>query len=298
MEDPFSPDSELANLHMAFIRGDYSSVLSDHPPDSFTTPSNRLAAQILHYRALCELGQHASVTEAISITDAQSVPDLAAAKCYAEYLSRPSPAAIQEAEHLAQTHGSNFHVQILCGTVLARAGHTDTALTLLGRHEGSLDAVALIVQIHLQQNRTDLAAKEAATARAFAQDALSVNLAESWIGMRRGGMGEYQKAFYVFEEVAAGGGKGWRGITAQAVCELHMGRLEEARAGLERVTEAEGTGEVAWEDLWVLEAVCGRQEARKVVESRVGKGGVVGEVEEKREAFRKAMGKFSPRFEP
>lgn len=44
--------------------------------------------------------------------------------------------------------------------------------------------VALIVQIHLQQNRTDLAAKEARSARSFAQDALLVNLAESWVGMR------------------------------------------------------------------------------------------------------------------
>ncbi|KXL51243.1 hypothetical protein M433DRAFT_397257 [Acidomyces richmondensis BFW] len=289
MDDPFSPESELANLHTAFICGDYSSVLSDHPPEAFPTPSNRLAAQILHYRALCELGQYAAVTSAISAADAQSVPDLAAAKCYAEYLSHPSPAIVQDAERLAETHGSNFHVQILCGTVLARAGHTESALALLGRHEGSLDAVALIVQIHLQQNRTDLAAKEAAAARAFAQDALLVNLAESWIGMRKGGMAEYQKAFYVFEEVAAGGGKGWRGATAQAVCELHMGRLEEARAGLERITQEEGTGEVAWEDRWVLEAVCGRDEARKALE---------GKVEEKREAFRRAMGRYSPRFEP
>ena len=44
--------------------------------------------------------------------------------------------------------------------------------------------VALIVQIHLQQNRTDLAAKEAQRARKWAQDSLLVNIAESWVGMR------------------------------------------------------------------------------------------------------------------
>jgi hypothetical protein len=44
--------------------------------------------------------------------------------------------------------------------------------------------VALIVQIHLQQNRTDLAAKEAQRARRWAQDSLLVNIAESWVGMR------------------------------------------------------------------------------------------------------------------
>lgn len=44
--------------------------------------------------------------------------------------------------------------------------------------------VALIVQINLQQNRTDLAAKEAGNARKWAQDSLLVNIVESWVGMR------------------------------------------------------------------------------------------------------------------
>ena len=44
--------------------------------------------------------------------------------------------------------------------------------------------VALIVQIHLQQNRTDLAIKEVQAAKRWAQDSLLVNLAESWVGMR------------------------------------------------------------------------------------------------------------------
>jgi hypothetical protein len=48
----------------------------------------------------------------------------------------------------------------------------------------AVEAVALIVQIHLQQNRTDLAIKEVQAARRWAQDSLLVNLAESWVGLR------------------------------------------------------------------------------------------------------------------
>lgn len=44
--------------------------------------------------------------------------------------------------------------------------------------------VALIVQIHLQQNRSDLALKEVQAAKRWAQDSLLVNLAESWVGLR------------------------------------------------------------------------------------------------------------------
>ena len=42
-----------------------------------------------------------------------------------------------------------------------------------------------MVQIHLQQNRTDLALKEVSTARRWAQDSLLVNLAEAWVGLRQ-----------------------------------------------------------------------------------------------------------------
>jgi coatomer protein complex subunit epsilon len=47
-----------------------------------------------------------------------------------------------------------------------------------------VEAVAVIVQIHLEQNRLDLAIKEVTAARRWAQDSLLVNLAESWVGLR------------------------------------------------------------------------------------------------------------------
>lgn len=47
-----------------------------------------------------------------------------------------------------------------------------------------VNRVALIVQIHLQQNRSDLALKEVQAAKRWAQDSLLVNIAESWVGMR------------------------------------------------------------------------------------------------------------------
>jgi coatomer protein complex subunit epsilon len=45
-------------------------------------------------------------------------------------------------------------------------------------------SVALTVQICLQTNHVDLALKEIAAAKRWAQDSLLYNLAESWIGMR------------------------------------------------------------------------------------------------------------------
>ena len=198
--DPFSAEGELVNVHTAFIQGQYTAVVNDFSPDTFSE-SNRLPIRILQYRAQCELGQYDQVLSEVSAGEAKKTPDLAAVRTYASYLSKRADSAVTEAEQLAETASENLTVQLLCGTVLARAGKEEQALKLLGSHQGSLDAVALIVQIHLMQNRTDLALQQAKAARSFAQDALLVNLAESWIGVRKGG-DEYQKAFYVFEELA------------------------------------------------------------------------------------------------
>lgn len=182
--DPFSSDGELVNIHTAFTQGQYQAVLSDYSPSSFSD-SNHLAVRILQYRAQCALGQYDEVLTSIKDSDAKSTADLAAARAYASYLKDGSDDAVSTAEFLSESQGDNLTVQLLCGTILARAAKSDQAIALLSKHQGSLDAVALIVQIHLSQNRTDLAVKEAKSARSFAQDALLVNLAESWIGMRQ-----------------------------------------------------------------------------------------------------------------
>lgn len=184
--DPFGAEGELVNIHTAFIQGQYNVVINDFEASSFSQ-SNRLPIRILQIRAQCALGDYRKVISGISDSDAKSTPDLAAAKIYAQFLSKTGTddKAVADAEKLAENAGDNLTVQLLCGSVLARAEKQEQALQLLAQHQGSLDAVALIVQIHLQQNRTDLALKEAKSARSFAQDALLVNLAESWIGMRQ-----------------------------------------------------------------------------------------------------------------
>jgi coatomer protein complex subunit epsilon len=186
--DPFSADGELVNIHTAFIQGQHALVLSDYSPSDFSQ-SNRLPVRILQLRSQIELGQAAQVLSSISPAESTSTPDLAATRAYALFSSSRNSTekekAVAEAEKLSEAQGDNLTVQLLCGTVLARAGKVEQALQLLGRHQGSLDAVALAVQIHLSQNRTDLAVKEAKSARSLGQDALLVNLAESWVGVRQ-----------------------------------------------------------------------------------------------------------------
>lgn len=216
-------------------------------------------------------------------------PELVAVKALAQFASGDTEGAEKVALDLvAKTEGDdNASVLVCCGIVLQGVGKSEEALTVLGRHQGSLEAyvfpfphtllslrkegdnrdriadlymcsVALIVQIHLQQNRSDLALKEVQAAKRWAQDSLLVNLAESWVGMRvvcvyltlvsgyrvyhqltiiQGGE-QYQSAFYVYEELASTPSTtASLSIVGQAVAELHLGRLPEAEAALTAALE-------------------------------------------------------------
>lgn len=61
---------------------------------------------------------------------------------------------------------------------------SDRKLHEQGTNNVAVEAVSLIVQLHLQQNRTDLALKEVLAAKKWAQDNLLINVAESWVGLR------------------------------------------------------------------------------------------------------------------
>lgn len=77
----------------------------------------------------------------VSSSEASKTPDLAAVRAFAKHIKdQTNEAAVAEAEQLAGSQADNLSVQLLCGSVLAGAGKTEQALTLLGRHQGSLDA--------------------------------------------------------------------------------------------------------------------------------------------------------------
>jgi coatomer protein complex subunit epsilon len=297
--DPFGSEGELVNIHTAFIQGQYQSVLDDFDASDFSD-SNKIPIQILRYRAQCALGQYDKVLSGISDSDAKCTPDLAAVKLLAAYSQKPSDKLVSDAETLASASGDNLTVQLLVGTILARAGKSDQALALLSKHQGSLDAVALLVQIHLSQNRSDLALKEARSARSFAQDALLVNLAESWIGVRQGG-DNYQKAYYVFEELAgAPSSSSATSLVSQAVSELHLGRTEEAATALDQALALEPENTAALANKIVLETIVGKsesaQELLKQLEKAEKEHELLVDLAAKKEAFQAAMAKYSPKF--
>ncbi|KAF4440549.1 coatomer epsilon subunit [Fusarium acutatum] len=290
--DPYSTEGELINIHNHFHQGQYQEVI-DFDTSSFS-PDNALPARILVLRARLALGQAEDVLDDVK---GDSQPELQALGALAEFNLGKADSAVETIEKLASSAADNTTVQVIGGTVLQAAGKSEEALSLLTQHQGSLDAVSLIVQIHLQQNRTDLALKEVSAARRWAQDSLLVNLAESWVGLRVGGE-KYQQAFYVFEELAqAPSTSSVRSLVSQAVCELHLGRTEEAQAALEQALEKDANNADAIANLLVLNVISGNQsdEFAHKLKSAKPNHQFLADLEEKSALFDKAATKYSPK---
>ncbi|KAI1610401.1 coatomer epsilon subunit-domain-containing protein [Exophiala viscosa] len=285
--DPFSGEGELLNITTAFHTHAYQAVLDFDT--SALSPENKSTAQILKYRAQIALGESSQVISSLkSAKDAPSRSLLA--------LAQQDTSA---ASSLAESDPEDPAVQICAGTVLAAAGDYSTAIDLLTKHQGSLEAVALLVQIHLLQNRTDLAVKEVQTAKRWAQDSLLINLAESWTNLREGGTEKYQSAFYVYEELASTPGTtSPTALVGQAVAELHLGRTEEAEAALQHAVASENADVQAIANSIVLASVVGKKSeiVQGLIEQLREKDrehAFLKDLEEKSQAFDVAASKYS-----
>ncbi|KAM4063895.1 coatomer epsilon subunit [Hirsutella rhossiliensis] len=288
--DPYSAEGELINIHNHFHQGQYQQVV-DFDTSSFS-PDNALPARVLQLRARIALGQ---ADDVLAQVRGNSEPELAAIAALAEQSLGKTDSALQAIETLAASAADNVTVQVVGAIVLQAAGKSEEALALLSQHQASLEAVALIVQIQLQQNRTDLAIKEVSAARRWAQDSLLVNLAESWVGLRVGGE-KYQQAFYVYEELAqAPSTTSIRTLVSQAVCELHLGRLEEAQAALEQALKKEPEYVEAIANMLVLNVINGSDDSELTASLRKSDPNhqMLVDLEEKSALFDKVATKYS-----
>ena len=152
--------------------------------------------------------------------------------------------------------------------------------------------------------------KEVTAARRWAQDNLLVNLAESWVWLRvvsrratksiykantKQGGEKYQQAFYVFEELAqAPSTTSIWSLVSQAVCELHLGRVEEAQAALDQALQKDPSYAQAIANKLVLEVIAGNSadELTETLKKTDPSHPFLTDLEEKSELFDKAATKY------
>jgi len=85
------------------------------------------------------------------------------------------------------------------------------------------------------------------------------------LSLQQQGGEKYQQAFYVFEELAqAPATSSIVSLVSQAVCELHLGRVEEAEAALGQVLQKQPDYADAIANLLVLTVITGKSPAEQI----------------------------------
>jgi coatomer subunit epsilon len=125
---------ELLTVTTNFHTHAYTKVLEfDTKPLS---PQNRSIAKILQHRSRIALGQARQV-----ISDLSALRDVGSRAVVAlAHQTLGNEMGVEQARGLAENEAEDATVQVVCGTVLAAAEEYETAVELLGKHQGSLEA--------------------------------------------------------------------------------------------------------------------------------------------------------------
>lgn len=244
----------LFSTRNLFYQGNYKQVVEDNAPANLSV-EEELQHSVYVARSLIVLGQAADV--AMQYVEAPE-PELGIVGCLAAVVNGQDD-AVERAEAVIAQYGTvNEVVQVVGATILELAGRRDEALKLLAHHEGSLEAVALMVQLHLANFRSDLALKEASSAKKWSQDSLLSQIAESWVCLRLGGS-KYQEAYYIYEELASAPSSVSASVfVGEAIANIHLGQLPEAEAALKLAHDRDPYNPDVLVNMSVLYSLLGR----------------------------------------
>ncbi|KAI0343268.1 coatomer complex protein [Trametopsis cervina] len=130
-------------------------------------------------------------------------------------------------------------VRVLAGTAFARAGEVEEALETLGAGSNtfSLEATAVTVQVYLSIHRPDLARKELALAKRWAEDDLLLQHIEASISLVTGADGYADCNSYYTEQLANPSLTAPHLFTARGVTRILMGEVAAAKSDFEEVKE-------------------------------------------------------------
>jgi len=189
-------------------------------------------------------------------------------------LDKFSEAAEALIEEIAdeENDGPDSVLRVTLATILTLAENLSLAVFILkqGVQLKSLEAVAALISLYLSPKlrRSDLARSLYTSAKAWADDAILLQMAEAWIGATTGSAagnsngrepGGYQSAFYVFDEVtntalANPNHVNLVGLNGKAITQLAMGHVDEAQANLTEALKVDPENETALANSIVISA--------------------------------------------
>lgn len=136
---------------------------------------------------------------------------------------------------VSESDGRDAMAAVCLAELLLLDGQVDEAMQACHPHASTdLECMAMMVQLLLKINRTDLAQKQLEKMRTVSEDATLTQLAEAWVSLSAvpANAKQYQQAYYVFQELQETAGVTCRLSNNMAVCQMHMGKYDEAEKTL------------------------------------------------------------------
>jgi len=221
-------EAELFALRNAVYLGNYQAAISEALSINPSSEAVRVSRDFFMYRAYVELGQYRVVMDEVGHGAPAAVQ---AVKLLATYLGGARDAKdmvlLQLKEWLSDPQSQqNWQLLLVAGMVYLQEQDYKEALKHLHQN-AQLDVMALVAQIYLAMHRVDLARKQVAAMQEQDDDATLSKLSGAWVAIAEGG-DKYQDALYEFQELGEKYSMSLTLLNAMALCNLHMGRFEEA----------------------------------------------------------------------
>lgn len=226
-DDPSSSD-ELRSLRNFYYLGLYSNVLSE------AKHSENPGAKVFYYLALLET----SPKEVFKQINDRAATALQAVKLLGTYRTAAQDQKDLAFETLAEwlsdeMLGNDPTLQLVAAQMYFEEGNYKDALRAVSPSSEDLEKMALQVQIYLKIDRVDLAQKAAASMAEVDDDDVLTQLATSWLYIALGGE-KVTEASFLLQELVDKFGPSVSVLSSQAVCQLHLGNMNEANSFLKQ----------------------------------------------------------------
>eukprot|EP01111_Echinosteliopsis_oligospora_P016272 TRINITY_DN668_c0_g1_i1.p1 TRINITY_DN668_c0_g1~~TRINITY_DN668_c0_g1_i1.p1 ORF type:complete len:291 (-),score=81.46 TRINITY_DN668_c0_g1_i1:58-930(-) len=228
-------DDVLFELRNKFLLGDYPGCINEADNVSTRNESDKLEKDCYVYRSYIAQGDYKLVLDEIKKS---ANPTLQMVRQLALYMSSESNRAdvldVVKENVADGTVANNQLIQLIVGIIYAQEGATEDALKCL-HASGSLEGLALLIQMYIKIDRVDLAEKELKNMNKMDADATITQLATAWVYTALGGE-KIQEAFHIFKELSDKYGVSVALLNAQAVCNIQLQKYEDAEAFLIEAT--------------------------------------------------------------
>ncbi|GJN01550.1 hypothetical protein PR202_ga18824 [Eleusine coracana subsp. coracana] len=227
-----SPPDQLFGLRNSFYVGAYQAAItsSQSLPAHDLSPDDLLERDALLYRSYLAIGSHQLVVNEIGPSAATP---LQAVKLLAVYLSGDAANKESVVSRLQEllgdpAVGSNTILRLVAGTVFMHERDYAEALKHTSSG-GTMELLALNVQIYLHMNRADHAEKQLRVMQQLDEDHTLTQLANAWVDLAMGGS-KIQEAHLIFQDLSDKYPTTCMILNGKALCSIHMGNFQEAEA--------------------------------------------------------------------